>query len=295
MTSPLVSFVIVTHDRAKWVTKAIRSIQQQTIDCGEIVVVVNGRDEETETALRTIGQDVRTTFLDANYGVGTGRNAGIQLARGEVLFFLDDDAELYQADAAARALNHFRRDSDLAVVGFLVLDTTDTVERRSIPFRDKRVPRSIAPACYFVGTACAIHRRALDRVGFFDGSLFYGGEELDLSYRLLDAGFQIVFDPSVVVVHHRTGGPTRSLTPYYDARNRPLVALRHLPLLYCATHIFAWWARSLAKGLYGGQMLTACRGIYDCVTRMPAVWRKRRTISRRTHRLLADNGGRLWY
>lgn len=296
VTSPRASFVVVTHARSKWLPGALDSIRRQTLEDREIVVVVNGPDPETEQVLCALGPEVRTTVLDDNYGVGGGRNAGIALARGEILFFLDDDAELRDRDAAARVLEHFQREIDLGVVGFLVIDAAmGAIERRCIPFRNKRVPQGPTAACYFAGGACAIRRAVFDRVGLYDESLFYTGEELDLSYRVLEAGFQILFDPSVGVVHHAARGQGNAATPYFYARNRPLVALRHLPLLCCVTHAVGWWAWSLARGFRAGAVVEALRGMRDCVTRIPAVLRARQPISRRTTQFLARNSGRLWY
>jgi GT2 family glycosyltransferase len=295
VTSPRVSFIVVTHARVEWLLGALESIRRQTIDSREIVVVVNGPDPGTEQILRAGGSEIRATILDHNCGVGGGRNAGIALARGEILFFLDDDAELRDRDAVARLLTHFDRDPDLAVVGLLVIDaTTGTIERPCIPFRNKRVPQGPTAACYFAGGACAIRRGVFDRVGLYDESLFYGGEELDLSYRLLEAGFRILFDPSVAVLHHAVGGGD-SLAPYFFARNRPWVALRHLPLLCCVTHIVAWWAWSLARGFQAEGVGSALRGMRDCVVGMPRIWRDRRPISRATYQFLGRNGGRLWF
>ncbi len=296
MTSPRASFVIVTHARSKWVPGALESIRRQTLEDREIVVVVNGPDPETEQLLCALGPEVRTTVLDDNYGVGAGRNAGIALALGEFLFFLDDDAELRDPGAAERVLKHFECDPDVGVVGFLVLnDPKGAVERRCIPFRDKRLPPGVTEACYFAGGACAARRGIFTRIGLYDESLFYSGEELDLSYRLLEAGIRILFDPSVAVVHHAAGGHGEPAAPYYYARNRPWVALRHLPLLCSMTHCVAWWGWSLATGLREGAMVSALRGIRDCVTGMSAMWRQRQPISRATCRLLARNNGRLWY
>ena len=295
MTSPRVSFIVVTYGGAEWLLGALESIQRQTVNSREIVVVVNGPDSEAEEVLRGHGLEVHATILDHNCGVGGGRNAGIALARGEILFFLDDDAELRDPDTVARLLTHFERDPDLGVVGILVIDAAmGAIERRCIPFRNKRVPPGPTAACYFAGGACAIRRGVFHRVGLYDESLFYGGEELDLSYRLLEAGFHILFDPSVTVLHH-AAGRGESLAPYFYARNRPWVALRHLPLLCCVTHIVGWWAWSLAKGFRQRAMAAALRGMRDCVVGMPAIWRERRPISGQIRQFIARNNGRLWY
>lgn len=296
MTSPRVSFIVVTHARARWLPGALASIQRQTVNSREIVVVVNGPDPETQQCLRALGPEARVAVLEHNCGVGAGRNAGIALAQGEILFFLDDDAELRDPDTVARLLPHFERDPDLAVVGFLVIDAAmGAIERRCLPFRNKRVPQGPTAACYFAGGACAIRRAVFDRVGPYDDSLFYGGEELDLSYRLLEAGFRVLFDPSVAVLHHAAGGRSQSFAPYFFARNRPWVALRHLPLLCCVTHIVAWWVWSIAIGFRERAVRGALRGMRDCMAGTPEIWRGRRQISRATCRILARNGGRMWY
>jgi len=296
VTSARVSFIVVTHARAQWLSGALASIQRQTVNSREIVVVVNGPDPETQQLLRALGSDARVAVLEHNCGVGAGRNAGIALARGEILFFLDDDAELRDPDTAMRLLTHFDRDPELGVVGFLVIDAaTGAIESRCLPFRNKRVPQVPTAASYFAGGACAIRRAVFDRIGLYDESLFYGGEEPDLSYRLLEAGFRILFDPSVAVMHHSAGGVGASNAAYFYARNRPLVALRHLPLLCCVTHIVGWWIWSLAIGFRERAVRGALRGMRDCMAGTPEIWRGRRPISRATLRFLARNGGRLWY
>lgn len=296
VTAPTASFVVVTHGRSRWLPAALESIRRQTIGNYEIIVVVNGPDPETERILRDAGSEMRVTVLTENQGVGGGRNAGIMLARGELLFFLDDDAEFRDPDAALRAVTHFEQAEDLGVVALLVLNAqTGLVERRCLPFRDKRLPEKLTPASYYAGGACVVRRRVFEQVGLYDESLFYAGEELDLSYRLLEAGFRILFDPSVAVVHYGATGGGESAASYFYARNRPWVAMRHLPLDSCVTHCLAWWAWSLARGFRDRKMATAIRGIRDCVAAMPAQWRQRRPVSRRTREFLLSNNGRLWY
>jgi GT2 family glycosyltransferase len=296
MTSPQISFIVVTRARPHCLLRALESIRRQTIDDREIVVVVNGADPETEEILHRFGSEVRAVVLPENRGVGAGRNTGIAYARGEVFFFLDDDAELCHRDTAKQVLTHFDKDANLGVVSLLVIDgNTRQIELRCLPFRDKRLPEKATAACYFAGGAAAIRRRVLDRIGLFDESLFYSCEELDLSYRILAADFRILFDPAAEMTHYRAGEGGQSAEVYFDARNRPWVALRNLPLVYCVSYCFLWWSWSFVKGVRRGVMGEALRGIRDCLLGMPALCRERRPIGRSTCRLLAHNNGRLWY
>jgi GT2 family glycosyltransferase len=296
MRSPRISFIVVTSARPQCLWRALESIRKQTIVDREIIVVVNGADQGTEQILRRFRSEVRTIILPENRGVGAGRNTGIACALGEVLFFLDDDAELRSRDTAKQVLDHFEQDVNLGIVSLLVSDgRTGEIESRCLPFRDKQLPETATPACYFAGGAAAIRRRVLDRIGVFDESLFYSCEELDLSYRVLAADFGILFDPHTEITHYRAGNGGPSTEIYFDARNRPWVALRNLPIFYCISHCFLWWGRSFVMGVRRGVVGDALRGIRDCVRGMPAWCRARRPVGRSTCRFLAHHNGRLWY
>ena len=296
MISRHISFILITTGRPHYLLRAINSIRKQRVDSYQITVVINGPDNRTEEILRDLDCEIRVVLLPENRGVGAGRNTGIACSDGDILFFLDDDAELPNHNAANQVLAHFENDRRLGVVGLLVIDAqTGQVERRCLPFRDKRLPDKPIAACYFAGGAAAIRRAVFDRIGLFDESLFFSCEELDLSYRVLAAGFRILFDPTTAITHYHEGNAAQCSRIYFDARNRPWVALRHLPLPYCVSHCLLWWGRSLVMGVHESVVGEALRGIRDCVFGIPALCRERRPIGRSTCRLLGHNKGRLWY
>jgi GT2 family glycosyltransferase len=140
-----------------------------------------------------------------------------------------------------------------------------------------------------------VRRRAFQTAGLYDESLFYFAEEMDLAYRMLDAGWKIRFDPTIRVVHHPSPDGRARRLAYFTARNRPLIALRHLPIRYCVSQCVAWWGWSLLAGLRSGDLAASLRGIRDCLLGMPAAWRRRRVLSAPTMRLLRARGGRLCY
>jgi glycosyltransferase involved in cell wall biosynthesis len=89
-----VSVVIPTHRRPALLMRAITSVLNQTFAQLEIIVVIDGPEEATEEALRNIGDDrLRIIALPASVGGSDARNAGVQVARGEWIAFLDDDDE----------------------------------------------------------------------------------------------------------------------------------------------------------------------------------------------------------
>jgi glycosyltransferase involved in cell wall biosynthesis len=90
--TPAVSVVVATRARPQYLQEAIESVIAQTFRDFEIVVVVDGPDDETEGTLRAIEDErLRIVVLPTSAGSGGARNAGIAAATGEWIALLDDD------------------------------------------------------------------------------------------------------------------------------------------------------------------------------------------------------------
>lgn len=92
--SDLVSVVIPTRNRPHLVRRAVRSALRQTYSRLEVIVVIDGEDKETLSALASL-QDARLHLheLAENTGGGEARNLGVGYAKGSWIAFLDDDDE----------------------------------------------------------------------------------------------------------------------------------------------------------------------------------------------------------
>jgi glycosyltransferase involved in cell wall biosynthesis len=142
------------------------------------------------------------------------RDAALARARGEICAFLDDDA--YPADGwLERALERFDADPSIAAIGGPGLTPPDSplLERaggafyesvlgsgglryRFRPMGDVRDVDDYPAYNFFVRT------EALRSVRGWD-SRFYGGEDTKLCLALHEAGHRLVYDPDVLVYHHR--------------------------------------------------------------------------------------------
>lgn len=91
---PLVSVVIPTRNRPQLVCRAVESALVQTYGHLEVIVVIDGPDDETERALKVIEDPrLRVVVLSANIGGSGTRTVGAREARGKWVAFLDDDDE----------------------------------------------------------------------------------------------------------------------------------------------------------------------------------------------------------
>jgi len=90
---PLFSVIIPTFNRSQFIAYAVRTVLDQTCQDLELIVVDDGSTDETSEYLREI-RDPRLIILRQEHrGVSAARNAGIQMARGEWITFLDSDDE----------------------------------------------------------------------------------------------------------------------------------------------------------------------------------------------------------
>ena len=109
MTRPLLSVIIPTRNRAALVGEAIDSALAQDPEKVEVIVVDDGSTDETARLLQqTYGSRIHLLSLPERRGAGAARNAGIRVASGEFLAFLDDD-DLWLPGKLAAELSVFER------------------------------------------------------------------------------------------------------------------------------------------------------------------------------------------
>lgn len=90
-TQPLVSVIIPTRNRPQFLREAIESVQNQTYQNWELIVVDDGSDEAVPRSVLEGTQFGRLIRIEESAGVSNARNIGIDEAKGEFLAFLDDD------------------------------------------------------------------------------------------------------------------------------------------------------------------------------------------------------------
>jgi GT2 family glycosyltransferase len=191
------SLIIITLRRAALLRETLRAVQRQTRPPDEVVVVDNGPDAETEAVAREFG--VRHV-PEPRRGYGSARNRGLEEARGEVLYFLDDDC-VAAPDWAERLYEALDR-ADLAG-GSRVSGRTGLAARLEYLSTDGPVlsPKLRAGPVQHLSTSNLIFRRSVvERVGRFDEKLAMC-EDRDFTARARDRGFRLRFEPAARVTH----------------------------------------------------------------------------------------------
>jgi GT2 family glycosyltransferase len=232
-----ISIVILTMgSRPDELSRAIESTAPLRASGAELVVVGNGSDAGR------VPPGVVTLRLAENAGVAGGRNAGVQACGGDVVLFLDDDA--WYPDAAALGAHvaaRFAADPILAVLSFRVADPGGgSGGRWHVPRLRASDPERSSVVTTFAGGVCAIRRSAYLEAGGQPDAFFFGHEETDMSWRLLDLGYRIEYDAAVTVCHPAVHNARHETWHRLEARNRVWLARRNLPWPLAVVYLADW-------------------------------------------------------
>lgn len=118
--SPLVSVVIPMFNASPYIETAVRSVQMQTLEDWELIIVDNfSTDKSRDIVLKIIEQDKRVHLLSTDEhfgGPSRPRNVGMCNARGKYIAFLDADDWWCSSDKLEKQTDIFRKDDDMFMV-----------------------------------------------------------------------------------------------------------------------------------------------------------------------------------
>ena len=209
---PPVSVVVNTYNRAKSLHQTLQGLRRQNYPNFEVIVVNGPSSDATMDVLRTHSAQIRVgTCSQRNLSVS--RNVGIEMARGDFVAFIDDDA-VPDEDWLVDAIAAFDSD-EVAGVGGFVFDHTGYELQYSYTVCDRMgnayhnltipMPDFCYPGCHrfpaLLGTNSIFRRSALLEIGGFDEQFDYFLDETDVNVRLIDAGYTLKQIPKAFVYH----------------------------------------------------------------------------------------------
>ena len=274
--------VLTMGNRPDELHTAVASLVERMGPADHVVVVSNGGGP-----LEPFDHPrVRIVETDRNLGVPGGRHVGLQATEAPIVGFLDDDAEF--RSGYAELADVFSEQADVGAVSLRLVDEDGTSNARHVPRPGGRDADRSGPVATFLGGACALRRSAYEEVGGYFTALQYGHEEVELSWRLVDAGWRIryladteVFHPRTEIARHRDGW---RLT----GRNRVWIARRTLPWPIALCHVAFWLVLGVVRAPDAGCRRSYLSGWWsgwrtawnDRAERRPISWRTVWTLTR---------------
>ncbi|WP_455361889.1 glycosyltransferase family 2 protein [Streptomyces sp. SYSU K21746] len=280
MSDPRVGVVVVTMgNRPAEVQALLASVAKQDLPPERIVIVGNGSPLPDFPGLPG---EVTVLELEDNLGCPGGRNVGIAKLRAfgdiDVVVELDDDGLLVQTDVLSQVRHLFASDARLGIVGFRVADEYGETLPRHVPRPGGREPMKRGLVTGFLGGGHGFSMRMLDEIGDWPGEFFFTHEETDLAWRALDEGWEILYEPTLLLQHPRTSPARHAVYYRFTARNRVWLARRRLPLPLIPVHLGIWTLITLLRTRSSGGLRAWAGGFLEgwrtpCGERRPMRWR----------------------
>jgi GT2 family glycosyltransferase len=222
--APMVSIVIPAWNKWSFTSRCLESLAAQTSGVPfEVIVVDNGSTDETAAALPRV-PGLRVHRNDGNLGFARACNQGAAMARGPYLLFLNNDTEALPGwlPPMVRLLESA---PDIAMVGSKLLFPDGTIQHAGVavayasplpicPFHihQKKPPEASTRPLELeaVTAACMLVRAEVFRAaGGFDEAFRNGYEDVDLCFKVREAGHRIAYTPESVLIHHESMTPGR--------------------------------------------------------------------------------------
>lgn len=233
----MISVIICTYNREKYIYNVLRSIADGTFPFQEyeIVLVDNNCSDNTRGEVKRFTDDypqVRLRyFTESKQGLSNARNRGILEAQGDILVYVDDDATVNptyltaysewfashpETDAAGGPIiPHYETGSEPSWMTYFIkrlLTGYLYFGRKAGPFPGENYPG---------GGNAAYRRSVFDRVGMYNtelgrnGESLAGGEEKDIFDKMKHQGMQFIYLPDAILYHSI---PPYKLEPDYFNR-----------------------------------------------------------------------------
>lgn len=231
------SIIVPTYNRVELLKKTLSSLVDQTypIESYEVLVCDDGSTDATREIADNYANKLQIKYLyqeDKGYRVAKVRNLGIDVARGDVCIFIDSGVCVESKFVEYHLKGHLSSDK-LAVIGMVygynpdedVLGRPNGASINNTNFKgvelgglsdarfkifekcDYTISYLPAPWVLFWGGNISVRKCDLVRVGCFDENFIgWGGEDLDLGYRLFMNGVRLTVDKNIRALHlpHRT-------------------------------------------------------------------------------------------
>jgi GT2 family glycosyltransferase len=247
-----IAIIIITYNRPADMLALAMNLEKLSSqkDLLEEVIIVNNNSTESYDEVKSFIQEHPSTpfkFIAAkeNLGVSRGRNFAIEQSKAPILVLIDDDAEFQDTNVLQRINDAVIESPHTGILAMKILYFQNRkFQLNAFPHKsfEKRKDLNSFDTYYFAGCGNIIVKEAFDKAGAFPTDFFYGMEEYDLSYRVIEAGYSIKYIANIVLLHKESpeGRQTKSDKLRGMWVNKTKVAWRYLPLFSYFTTAISW-------------------------------------------------------
>ncbi len=177
MSSPRVTVLIVTYNRAEFLKEAIQSVLDQTYLGWELLIADDGSTDETGKVVQEFAaRDARIRYIKSSHfgRIAKISNFGFRYAQGEYVAILDDDDEWLDPNKLKKQLEFLDKNPDYVACGggfVLVNIKGEEIGRLFKPEKDEAIRLNAIFANPMINSTTLFRRSVAEKIGLYDESL----------------------------------------------------------------------------------------------------------------------------
>ncbi len=234
---PQVSVIIVSYNVRGFLENLLASLRKALarID-SEIIVIDNFSDDDTVDILKKSHPEIKLIENRTNVGFGRANNQAVKASSGKYLLLINPDS-VVEENTVEEMLKFLDSHPDAGAAGCRILNADGSLQqacRRSFPtpwvalskifglsalFPKSKLfgrynltyldPKEVHEVDAISGSFMFMERSVFDEVGGFDEDYFMYAEDIDLCFKIKQAGYKVYYTPATNIIHFK-GESTRS-------------------------------------------------------------------------------------
>ena len=216
---------IVNYNAGDYLVKCIKSLDDvhQEVEM-EVWIVDNASTDDSIEKVKKLKTSFKINYIlnDQNLGFGKAHNQVLKNLKSEFVLILNPDVELEKGNLAG-VISYMDASPEVgAATGEIILGNgqIDLTAHRGFPtpwasfkyflLKDDSLYHLTYKNMHQIHEVDAISgaffmtkKSVLDKIGYFDEDYFMYAEDIDLSFRIKQAGFKIIYIPSIKILHHK--------------------------------------------------------------------------------------------
>ncbi|MFH0861284.1 MAG: glycosyltransferase family 2 protein [Candidatus Altiarchaeota archaeon] len=272
------TYVVLTWNRKEDLRDNLRSVQKQTVQPNEIIVVDNNSTNGTIEMLEEEFPSAKLVRLPKNLGIA-GWNEGMKIAKGDFLVLSDSDT-VFPKDVFEKIVREFEAEPDLGIVTASVLKyDTKKPDSWVHDVREEDYGDKTFYTNSFHGCGVGIRKKAAEEAGYFSSKYFIYHNEFELAAKIINKGYRIRYCPKMLVYHKESQiSRNKRRNVYYICRNWFWYVWTYYPMRLIPKHTVNHIIYTVIICLKYLTPLTILKVAVDCFTAIPRIMKERNPI-----------------
>ena len=282
--NPIISVVIVTYHATPITHLCLWSLACSGLKNTEVIIVDNAGNDPYTHKIQSDFPFVKIIHNTTNEGFGRACNRAFENSKGNIILFLNPDT-IVPEDFEEKITDFFKCHPNAGAMGPKIIDGYGHFQeesKRNFPrplaallklsklerflpasaikyhyYAHHIYPDALAQTEILSGSFMAVTRKAMNQTGGFDPRYFLHAEDIDLTWTIRQAGFEVWYNPNITVVHLKGETITRSPSftryfyrsmlqfydKYYSAKQNPVIFFIGATGIKCISFISSIWHR----------------------------------------------------